>query len=127
MLDFEASTKERPVPARDKATGELMWSVPVMDADPTVKAAAKSVAVKIISPVEPVIPPVPPALAVAGVSFVPVEFDGLMVVPWVNGSNRMAYSFKARGLRGAALPDGAAGKASARDGDGPKRGNPITQ
>ncbi|MBB2913159.1 hypothetical protein FHS43_004457 [Streptosporangium becharense] len=79
MLDFEASTQDRPVPARDKATGELMWSVPVMDADPSVKAAAKSVAVKVISPVEPVIPPAPPAMA--GLPFVPVEFEGLTVTP----------------------------------------------
>jgi hypothetical protein len=107
VLDFEASTKDRPVAARDKATGELMWAVPVMDADPTLKAAAKSVAVKIVSPVEPVIPPAPAALA--GAPFVPVEFEGLTVTPWVNGNNRMAYSFKARGLRGAAL-DSAAGK-----------------
>ncbi len=105
VLDFEASTKDRPVSARDKSTGELMWAVPVMDGDPSLKAAAKSVSVKILSAVEPVIPE-PPA-AMAGLPFVPVEFDGLMVTPYVNqATNRLAYSFKARGMRaaGAARP-----------------------
>ncbi|MFG1964778.1 plasmid replication, integration and excision activator [Nonomuraea sp. NPDC049028] len=101
MLDFDASTKDRPVAARDKTTGELMWSVPVMDADPSLKASAKAVAVKILSGVEPTIP-APPA-SMAGLPFVPVVFDGLTVTPYVAANGRMAYSFKATGLR--AAPD----------------------
>lgn len=112
MLDFEASTRERPVPARDKVTGELMWSVPVMDADPTLKAAAKSVAVKILSPVAPEIPE-PPA-AMAGLPFVPVVFEGLAVTPYVAANGRMAYSFKATGLRLASL-SGARTKGGSKD------------
>ncbi|MFF5109816.1 plasmid replication, integration and excision activator [Streptosporangium sp. NPDC000509] len=113
MLDFDASTKDRPVYQRDKTTGDLIWAVPVMDGDPSLKAAAKSVAIKVISPVEPVIPPVPPAMA--GLPFVPVEFEGLTVTPWINGDGeraRIAYSFRASGLRGVTLPGpgGAAGK-----------------
>lgn len=98
VLDFEASTKDRPVAARDKVTGELMWAVPVMDGDPSLKAAAKSVSVKILSAVEPVIPAVPAEMA--GLPFVPVQFDGLTVTPYVNqATSRLAYSFKARGMR----------------------------
>ncbi|MGV9302029.1 plasmid replication, integration and excision activator [Nonomuraea sp. NPDC003727] len=113
VLDFEASTPSKPVPARDKLTNELMWQVPVMDGDPSVKASAKSVAVKILSPVAPVIPEAPAALAALGLALVPVEFEGLMVTPYVNASNRLAYSFKARGLRAAVSPSKASGAKAA--------------
>ncbi|WP_342769492.1 plasmid replication, integration and excision activator [Sphaerisporangium album] len=100
VLDFEASTKDRPVPARDKATGELMWAVPVMDGDTSLKAKAKAVSVKILSAVEPQIP-APPA-EMAGLPFIPVVFEGLTVTPYVDQSNnRLAYSYKARGMRAA--------------------------
>ncbi|MGW4795413.1 plasmid replication, integration and excision activator [Nonomuraea sp. NPDC004297] len=99
MLDFDASTKDREVRARDRVSGELMWSVPVIDADPSLKASAKAVAVKIVSGVEPVIP-APPA-SMAGLPFVPVVFEGLTVTPYVAANGRMAYSFKATGLRAA--------------------------
>ena len=93
VKDFDASTGERFVQARDKQTGELVWQIAVMDADPSLKAAQKTVAVKILSPV----PPTPPAL-VPGVPFTPVEFDGMTVTPYVNGSGRLAYSIKATGM-----------------------------
>ncbi|MFG2071867.1 hypothetical protein [Nonomuraea maritima] len=76
-------TNGRFVQARDKQTGELVWQIPVMDADPSLKAAQKTVAVKILAPVQPV-PPAP----VAGLPFTPVEFDGLTITPYVNGSGR---------------------------------------
>ncbi|MGI5285829.1 plasmid replication, integration and excision activator [Nonomuraea polychroma] len=91
VKDFEASTNGRFVQARDKQTGELVWQIPVMDADPSLKAAQKTVAVKILSPHQPVAP-----APVAGLPFTPVEFDGLTVTPYVNGSGRLAYSIKAR-------------------------------
>ncbi|GLW10316.1 hypothetical protein Misp01_54440 [Microtetraspora sp. NBRC 13810] len=91
VKDFEASTNGRFVQARDKQTGELVWQIPVMDADPTLKAAQKTVSVKLLGAVQPV-PPAP----VAGVPFVPVEFDGLTITPYVNGAGRLAYSIKAR-------------------------------
>ncbi|MFG2071684.1 plasmid replication, integration and excision activator [Nonomuraea maritima] len=91
VKDFEASTNGRFVQSRDKQTGELVWQIPVMDADPSLKAAQKTVAVKILAPVQPV----PPA-SVAGLPFTPVEFDGLTITPYVNGSGRLAYSIKAR-------------------------------
>ncbi|MGP4101791.1 plasmid replication, integration and excision activator [Nonomuraea sp. KM90] len=91
VKDFEASTNGRFVQARDKQTGEPVWQIPVMDADPTLKAAQKTVAVKILAPVQPVAP-----APVAGLPFTPVEFDGMTVTPYVNGSGRLAYSIKAR-------------------------------
>ena len=42
--------------------------------------------------------PVPPP-APAGSPFTPVEFTGLMVTPYVNDANRLAYSLKATGVR----------------------------
>ncbi|WP_433348319.1 plasmid replication, integration and excision activator [Microtetraspora malaysiensis] len=95
VKDFDASTNGRFVQARDKQTGEPVWQVAVMDADPTLKPAQKTVAVKILSAVQP-IPPAP----VAGVPFTPVEFDGVSVTPYVNSNtNRLAYSIRVREMR----------------------------
>ncbi|MEU8269361.1 plasmid replication, integration and excision activator [Sphaerisporangium sp. NPDC049002] len=95
VKDFEASTAGKFVPARDKTTGELVWQVAVMDADPGVKAAQKTVSVKILAPVQPV----PPA-SMAGLPFTPVEFDGMTVTPYVHqATGRLAYSIRAREMR----------------------------
>ncbi|MEV4112424.1 plasmid replication, integration and excision activator [Nonomuraea sp. NPDC049695] len=94
VKDFDASTNGRFVQARDKQTSELVWQVSVMDADPTVKAAQKTVSVKILSPVQPVAPaPMP------GLPFTPVEFNHVTATPYVNGSGRLAYSIKVREMR----------------------------
>ncbi|MER6949980.1 plasmid replication, integration and excision activator [Nonomuraea sp. NPDC000554] len=94
VRDFDASTSGREVQARDKQTGELVWQIAVMDADPAVKASQKTVAVKVISPVQPV-PPAP----MSGLPFTPVEFDGMTVTPYVNQQGRLAYSIRAREMR----------------------------
>ncbi|WP_406319006.1 plasmid replication, integration and excision activator [Streptosporangium sp. NBC_01639] len=94
VKDFDASTNGRFVQSRDKSTGELVWQVAVMDADPTVKPGQKTVAVKILAPVQPV-PPAP----MPGLPFTPVEFDHLTVTPYVNGTGRLAYSIKVRAMR----------------------------
>jgi hypothetical protein len=65
-----------------------------MDADPTLKAAQKTVSVKILSPVQPV-PPAP----MAGLPFTPVEFDHMTATPYVNQAGRLAYSIKVREMR----------------------------
>ncbi|QYC44294.1 hypothetical protein Nocox_33630 [Nonomuraea coxensis DSM 45129] len=95
VKDFTASTNGRTVYAKDKTTGELVWQVAVMDADPAVKLAQKTVAVKILSPVQPVPPPTP-----AGLPITPVEFEGMTVTPYVaQNTGRLAYSIRARGMR----------------------------
>jgi hypothetical protein len=94
VRDFEASTNGREVQARDKTSGELVWQIAVMDADPTVKATNKTVSVKILAPVQPV----PPA-GVEGLPFTPVEFEHMTVTPYVNQAGRLAYSIKAREMR----------------------------
>lgn len=94
VKDFDASTNGRFVQARDKSTGEPVWQVAVMDADPAVKAGQKTVAVKILSTVQPA-PPAP----LPGSPFTPVEFDNVTVTPYVNGTGRLAYSIKVRAMR----------------------------
>ncbi|MDL4819297.1 plasmid replication, integration and excision activator [Actinomadura opuntiae] len=107
VRDFDRSSRENFVQGRDKDTGELVWSVEVLDADPASKGTFK---VKLIAPVQPVLPEAP-----AGFPFVPVEFDGLTVTPYVNSqNNRLAYSLKAAGMRPAGFKGGA-GRTSSKD------------
>jgi hypothetical protein len=94
VKDFDASTNGRFVQSRDKQTSELVWQVAVLDGDPALKPAQKTVAVKILAPVQPV-PPSP----MPGLPFTPVEFDGISVTPYVNGNGRLACSIKVREMR----------------------------
>src|SRR5690606_20150206 len=105
------STRENFVQARDRDTGELVWAVEVLDADPESKGTYK---VKLSAPVQPVLPQAP-----AGFPFVPVEFEGLEVTPYVNsGTGRLAYSLKAAAVRPANFnkTGGGAGRSSGKDG-----------
>ena len=51
VRDFDKSTREHTVQEREKETGELVWSVEVIDADP--EARESTVRVKIAAPVQP--------------------------------------------------------------------------
>ncbi|GLW10331.1 hypothetical protein Misp01_54590 [Microtetraspora sp. NBRC 13810] len=94
VKDFTASTGGRTVYAKDKTTGEPVWQVAVMDADPAAKLAQKTVAVKILSVVQPVPPTAP-----AGLPITPVEFEDMTVTPYVHqNTGRLAYSLRARGM-----------------------------
>ncbi len=95
VKDFDASTNGRTVYAKDKTTGLPVWQVPVIDADPAVKAANKTVAIKVLAEVQPV-PPAP----LPGSPFTPVEFDGMTVTPYVGqNTGRLAWSIRARAMR----------------------------
>ncbi|TDD24588.1 plasmid replication, integration and excision activator [Nonomuraea diastatica] len=107
VKDFDASTNGRFVQSRDKQSGELVWQVSVMDADPSLKAAQKTVSVKILNPVQPVAP-----APMAGLPFTPVEFDHMTVTPYVNQAGRLAYSIKVREMR---APRPAGKTAAAKD------------
>ena len=105
VRDFERSQGDRFVQQLDKNTGLPMWSVEVIDADP--QARARTVKIKVLAHNQPVLPP-----ATGGAPFVPVEFTGLTVTPYVNQStNRLAFSIKATGVRAAGAPGGPAGPA----------------
>jgi len=92
VRDFEASKGGRFVQSKDKVTGLPLWVVEVIDGDP--QARDKTARVKVAAPDQPVLPPAHP-----GMPFVPVEFAGLTVTPYVNQAGRLAYSLKATGIR----------------------------
>jgi hypothetical protein len=96
MRDFDRSTKDQAIQAVDRDTGELVWTVDVVDADPA--ARERTVRVKITAPVQPVPPETAP-----GLPFRPVEFEGLTATPYVqmmaSGRGKLTWSFRATGMR----------------------------
>ena len=108
--DYDERTGRRS-PAKDKVTGQRVWSCRVMDMDPELDGRSREVAVKILADVQPVPPP--------GGMFEPVEFEGLVVTPYANDKGRMAFSFRAtaiiapRGGKAAPAAGGSSGKAAA--------------
>jgi hypothetical protein len=93
VRDFDRSQGDRFVQQQDKGTGLPLWTVDVIDADP--KARDRTVKVKVMAEYQPTLPPIP-----AGSPFAPVEFTGLMVTAYVKeATGRLAYSFKATGVR----------------------------
>lgn len=104
--DFDASTREKRVQARDKDTGLPLWSVDVMDFDP--QARERTFKVKIAAAVQPV-----PPDTVPGVPVRPVALEGLTVTPYIKDGNRprIGYSLRATGMaapkRGSADPKAA--------------------
>lgn len=95
--DFDQSTREKRVQAVDASTGLRLWAVRVMDPDPAARKGQGEVVVKVLADVQPVLPD-----AVAGLPFRPVEFSDLTVTPYLEERGnraRIAYSFKATGVR----------------------------
>ena len=87
--DYDERTGRRS-PAKDKVTGQRVWSCRVMDMDPDLDGRSREVAVKILADVQPVPP--------TGAMFEPVEFENLMVTPYANDKGRMAFSFRATAI-----------------------------
>ena len=108
VRDFEGSKAGRFVQAKDKQSGLPLWAVEVIDADP--QARDKTARVKVAAADQPQLPAAPSS----GVPFVPVEFTGLTVTPYVNQAGRLAYSLKAAGVRS----PGRAGRSAAQDSGG---------
>jgi hypothetical protein len=107
VRDFDASKAGgRFVQSKDKATGLPLWQVDVIDADPA--ARDKRARVKIAAADQPVLP-----AATGGLPFVPVEFTGLTVTPYVNQGGRLAYSLRATGVRAIRGGRGTSGQESA--------------
>ncbi len=107
VRDFDASKAGgRFVQSKDKATGLPLWQVDVIDGDPA--ARDKTVRVKVTATDQPVLPP-----AAGGLPFVPVEFAGLTITPYVNQGGRLAYSLKATSVRVVRLARGSTGQESA--------------
>ena len=108
VRDFDASSNGRFVQSKDKATGLPLWTVEVIDADK--EARTRTVKVKMAAPNQPVLPAGP-----AGSPFIPVEFTGLTVTPYVNQNGKLGYSLKATGVR-APAPGRSAGHDNAAAG-----------
>ena len=106
VRDFEASKSGRFVQSKDKQSGLPLWVIDVIDADPA--AREKTVRVKVAAAEQPALPAAP-----AGLPFVPVEFTGLTVTPYVNQAGRLAYSLRASGIRVVRGGRGGAGQESA--------------
>jgi hypothetical protein len=101
VRDFDRSQGDRVVQQTDKASGLPLWVVEVIDADP--EARQRTVKVKVAAAVQPVLPSSAP-----GSPFIPVEFEGMTVTPYVDTGRcqgkgkcaaRQAYSLKATGVR----------------------------
>ena len=103
--DWERSTPAKFVQKTDPSTGLRVWSVVV--ADP---ASASQRKIKILCDDEPVIPE--PS---TGLPFVPVEFVGLALRPWLDDRGcrqregrrcgcRIEMSVRARGVRAIPVP-----------------------
>jgi hypothetical protein len=93
LADFNASTKDNRVQAKDKDTGLPLWSVEVLDFDP--HAREKTHRVKVASAVQPV-----PPEAVGGVPVRPVVLEGLTITPYIaeGPRPRIAYSLRCTAL-----------------------------
>lgn len=109
LVDFDASTREHKVQARDKETGIFVYVVDVVDADP--EARERTFKVKVVADVEPQLPePIP------GTPLHPVALEGLTVTPYLkdvgNGRQRIAYSLRASGLTAPRRQTNDAGKAA---------------
>ena len=103
VRDFDRSSGDRVVQQVDKHIGLPLWVVEVIDAQED--ARQRTVKVKIAAQVQPVLPSPSP-----GSPFTAVEFDGMTATPYVDSSRcsgdgkhkcaaRLAYSFKAVGVR----------------------------
>ncbi len=81
---------------RDEETGDLVWQVKVIDADPA--ARSNELKIRMTAAVQPVPPDLLP-----GTPFRPVEFDGLSLTPYIDRRNterpKIAYSLRASDMR----------------------------
>ena len=93
--DYDEKTRRR-TPSVDRMTGQRVWQCRVSDLDPELAGRVRETVVKILADREPV----PPTRQL----FELVEFEGLVVTPYVNDKNRMAYSLRATGLKPATRP-----------------------
>lgn len=96
VLDFDASTREVKVQARDKDTGFPLWQVEVLDADPDAGKKGRTVVVKFAAKVQPI-----PPENTTELPFCPVAFEGLSALPYVdtNGNfSRIAWSLRAEDM-----------------------------
>jgi hypothetical protein len=93
-MAFQADSNAPKQQERDKETNQLVWVVRAIDANEEAARFGAEFKVKIVAPHQPV----PPA-KLQGFPFAPVEFEGLTITPYANNKGRIAYSFRATGMR----------------------------
>jgi hypothetical protein len=99
--------------AKDKLTGELVWTVLCIDRDESARPRDRQVTVKVSAPVQPVLP----GEIAPGTGLHAVEFTDLTLTPYVSengGRARLAYSLRSSGVY--AQGKAPAGSASGRSG-----------
>jgi hypothetical protein len=102
MIDFDKSSGENRVQARDRDTGLPMWQVEVLDGDPAAPKRSRTVTIKFAAPTQPSAP-----ANSSGMPFTPVVFDGLMALPYIEKSgdfSRIAWSFRASDMKAQGKP-----------------------
>jgi hypothetical protein len=93
-MAFSADSNAPKQQERDKETNRLVWVVRAIDANEEAARFGAEFKVKITADHQPV----PPA-KLQGFPFAPVEFEGLKLTPYANNKGRIAYSFRATGMR----------------------------
>jgi len=91
--DYDEKTKRR-TPSVDKVTGTKVWQCRVSDLDPELAGRSRETVVKILADRMPVPPTRQP--------FELVEFEGLVVTPYVTDRGKLAFSLRATGIKAAA-------------------------
>jgi hypothetical protein len=95
--DYDEKTKRR-TPSIDKVTGTKVWQCRVSDLDPELAGRSRETMVKILADRMPTPPTRQP--------FELVDFDGLVVTPYVTDRGKLAFSLRATGIKAAARPAG---------------------
>ena len=112
-MGYDEATGRR-FPAVDKHTGKPVFQCRVSDRDRGLEGRSREVVVKILADRMPTAP--------TGTAFELVEFEGLLVTPYVDNGRcqgkgrcgaRMAFSLRATGIKAARLPAVQPGKDAA--------------
>jgi hypothetical protein len=93
-LEFQEDRSAPKRQERDRETNQLVWTVRALDANEEAARFGAEFKVKIAAAQQPVPPAKNP-----GFPYAPAEFDGLTVTPYANNKGRVAYSFRAAGMR----------------------------
>ncbi|WP_100470539.1 plasmid replication, integration and excision activator [Mycobacteroides abscessus] len=102
MIDFDKSSGENRVQARDRDTGLPMWQVEVLDGDPAAPKRSRTVTVKFAAPTQPTAP-----TNSSGTPFTPVIFERLTALPYIERSgdfSRIAWTYRASGMTAPGKP-----------------------
>lgn len=108
-IEFNEDPKAPKRQERDKETNLPLWTVRALDANEEAARFGAEFKVKVAAEVQPV----PPAKT-SGFPYPAVEFEGLTITPYAGRNGRVAYSFRATGLRAPVV--GRSGKSAESEG-----------